>query len=59
MITCLSYKPHSFTISFNEWQNLQWQLGLAAWSGSLVLFGCGIKNMSAVQSDGAENFYIQ
>jgi hypothetical protein len=28
-------------------------------SGSLVLFGCGIKNMSAVQGDRAENFYIK
>ena len=22
-----SYKPYFFTISFNDWQNLQWQLG--------------------------------
>jgi hypothetical protein len=28
MIMCLSYTPYFFTISFNDWQNLQWQLGL-------------------------------
>jgi hypothetical protein len=28
IITCLSYKPYFFTIFFEDWQNLQWWLGL-------------------------------
>jgi hypothetical protein len=50
IIMCLSYKPYFSLFPLRTGKTC---------SGSLVLFGCGIKNMSVVQSHRADNFYIQ